>query len=395
MSVNDVGLITSINSDSVMSKLKAYYSGGLKKIINSVIFDGERCGLRYAFKTMFSNSNTAHLTKLKAQTSSFVQAKCEFISGYVPQTSSGYMDFEIVTISNSWTVPSDVRTQEYPTIRLNIIGKGHDGTAGSRGNPGSSGSSGSGSLPGGAGGTGGSGGVGGAGGNIYSITIDATNVHTVSVSNFGYNTIVQTYNDGGTLLNTYSSGTGVPSESGFMNIFSGIYYARKGRDGVKGGDGGQGGYCTLSGDNVTTVIGESGGNADSYSGGNSYACIVRSYTSAWGGTSYEYNSFGGGGGAAYGNNGGNASIYSDMGEVVFTEAGQGANAIIPQNVYTEYGSGGFGGNGGGGGGGAGTRFSQFYGESGYEYSTSYYSPGGYGTGSAGTSGIDGCLIIYY
>lgn len=395
VSVNDVGLITSINSDSVMNKLKAYYSGGLKKIINSIIFDGERCGLRYVFKTMFSDSNIAHLIKLKAQTSSFVQAKCEFISGYVPQTSSGYTDFEIVTINNSWTVPSNVRAQEYPTVRLNIIGKGHAGTVGERGTAGSRGSSGAGSLQGGAGGTGGAGGVGGAGGNIYSITIDTTNVHTISVSNSGYNTIVQTYNDGGTLLNTYSSGTGVSSESGFMNIFSGIYYARKGRDGVKGGDGGKGGYCTLSGDVVTPVIGENGGDADSYSGGNSYSCIITSYTSAWGGTSYEYNSYGGGGGAAYGNNGGNAAIEEYWDTFVITKAGDGANAIVPNNVYTEYGSGGFGGNGGGGGGGAGTRLSQFYGESGYEYSTSYYQAGGYGTGSAGTSGIDGCLIIYY
>lgn len=396
VSVNDVGLITSINSDSVMSKLKAYYSSGLKRIINSIIFDGEKCGLKYAFKTMFSDNNIAHLVKLNTQTSSFVRAKCEFIAGYVPQTSSGYTDFEIVTIGNSWIVPSEVRSQEYPTIRLNIIGKGHDGTAGSNGEPGVRGDYGSGARPGGAGGAGGTGGTGGEGGNVYFITIDVTNVNSISVSNSGYNTVVQTYNNSGTLLNTYSSGTGVPSDSGFMNVFSGVYYARKGKDGFSGGDGGQGGYIsTSSSSGFDPIKGVSGGDVEEYTGGISFNYIAETEQTAYGYTAFYYHSFGGGGGAAYGTNGGNAS-YNDGAVGITTYGGNGADAIIPDNVYTEYGSGGFGGNGGGGGGGGGVRTISFPNESGeYSWSTYDYLAGGYGSGSSGTSGIDGCLIIYY
>lgn len=393
VSVSNVGLITSINSDNIMNKLKAYYSGQLKKITNSIKYNGERCGLKYLFKTLYNDANTAHLVKLKAQTSSFVRANCEFIAGYVPAESSGYSGFIIVPYGQTWYVPSEVRSSESHTVRINLIGKGSDGTNGSNGSSGQRGSSGEGALPGGNGGAGGAAGTGGLGGYIYSVTVDVTSVNKIVSSVTGDDTYARAYDDNDALVGTYNSHTGNRSDTGFMNVFTGIQYARRGRDGVPGGAGGKGGYCTLSGNVVTPIKGESGGDADTYSGGQSFDCIVTQSTSSWGGTSYEYNSFGGGGGAAYGNNGENAylrdqSSYSTVG-------GDGANAIVPTNVYTEYGSGGFGGNGGGGGGGAGTRFVAFYGQSGYEYSTYYYLAGSYGTGSAGTSGIDGCLIIYY
>lgn len=395
VSVSNVGLITSINSDSIMNKLKSYYCGNLKTISNSIKYNGERCGLVYAFRTMFATNNVAHLAKFNAQVSSFVKAKCEFIAGYVPQGSSGYTDFAIIATGSSWTVPSDIRSQEYPTIRLNIIGKGHDGTAGSRGEAGSRGSYGEGTLPGGAGGAGGDAGTGGAGGNIYSLAIDVTNVNSISVSGSGYNTTVSTYDDNGTLINTYSSSSGLPSDSGFMNIFTGVYYARKGRDGVKGGDGGQGGYVTVSTSSGMNIIkGVSGGDVSPYTGGSSFDCVI-TYEYGVFGTIIEYQSYGGGGGAAYGANGGNASR-RDLNIGIETYGGNGADAIVPDNVYTEYGSGGFGGHGGGGGGGAGTRTSSAPDEQGtIYYNTYYYYSGGYGQGSSGTPGINGCAIIYY
>lgn len=395
VSVSNVGLITSINSDSIMNKLKSYYCGNLKTISNSIKYNGERCGLVYAFRTMFATNNVAHLAKFDAQVSSFVKAKCEFIAGYVPQNSSGYTDFAIVTLNSSWTIPSDVRSQEYPTIRLNIIGKGHDGTAGSRGKAGSRGSYGEGTLPGGAGGAGGAGGTGGAGGNIYSLTIDVTNVNSISVYGSGYNTTVKTYDDNDTLINTYSSSSGLPSDSGFMNIFTGVYYARKGRDGVKGGDGGQGGYVTASTSSGVNIIkGVSGGDVSPYIGGSSFNCVI-TYEYGTFGTITGYKSYGGGGGAAYGANGGNASK-RDLNVGIETYGGNGADAIVPDNVYTEFGSGGFGGHGGGGGGGAGTHTSSAPDEQGtIYYNTYYYFSGGYGQGSSGTPGIDGCAIIYY
>lgn len=397
ISVSNIGLITSFNSDNIMNKLKSYYSGNLTQITNSLIYAGEKCGVKYSFKTLYKELNSAFLTNFSARSSSFVKALCTFISGYVPPGTGGYTGFAIETYGDIWTVPQDVRSKEYPNIRLNIIGKGHDGTSGSNGSYGNRGRNGEGILPGGTGGEGGTAGVGGEGGNIYSLTIDVASINTISVSNSGYNTIVRTYNDNGTLINTYSSSSGLPSSFGFMNVFTGIYYARSGKDGIPGGDGGQGGYVVSQGiGTVDTVKGANGEDAGDYSGGESFNCIIRSaYTET--SSIYYYNSYGGGGGAAYGNNGGNAFVNSTPSyETPETSGGHGANAITPDNVYTEYGSGGFGGHGGGGGGGAGTVTYETTDEYGMAtYYTYYYLVGNYGTGSSGTPGINGCAIIYY
>lgn len=395
VSVKNIGLITSRNSDNVMNKLKAYYSGALKKITNGIKYNGEKCGLKYLFKTLYSDENNAFLTKINARTSSFVKANCEFVYGYVPPTSGGYTDYAICTYGEIWSVPQFVHEEEYPTIRLNIIGKGHDGTTGTNGSDGNRSEVGSGRRSGGTGGAGGVAGAGGEGGYIYSISIDATSVSYVTVESNDFDTLVKTYNSSNTLLNTYSSFTGNPSDNGFLNIFDGKYYARKGLDGYDGASGGKGGTAWRDYDfSLNEELPTSGGDVDVYSGGTSHSLVV--YTQWEGETEwYYYNSFGGGGGAAYGNNGGNSGIVSQSGASVITIGGDGANALIPQNPYTEYGSGGFGGHGGGGGGGAGTQYK--WANSGDDNPGTAYSQqyGLGGSGSSGTSGINGCVIIYY
>lgn len=395
VSVSGIGLITSLNSDNVMNKLKAYYSGETKKITNGIVYNGERCGVKYNFKTLYSNNNNAFLTRINARTSSFVKANCDFVAGYVAPTITGYTDYAIKTYGETWEVPDAVHSEEYPTIRLNIIGKGHDGTAGTNGAPGSYSQTGTGMYKqAGAGGAGGSAGAAGAGGDIYSLTIDATDVYTIEVSSNSLNTVVKTYDDNNTILNTYSSASGNPADTGFMNIFTGTYYARKGLDGVNGAPGGAGGYGGKRELFYTDYFApEPGGDVGTYVGGTSFRWEVKN---DYGTGEYLYNSYGGGGGAAYGANGENSTRDSQSGIIVYTTGGAGANASVYQNVYNEYGSGGFGGNGGGGGGGAGTRFSWFNdGSESDEGRTYSQTPGAGGTGSAGTAGINGCVIIYY
>lgn len=382
LSVSNIGLITSTNSDNVMNKMKAYYSGEVKKITNSLVYGGERCGRKYSFKNLFSDDNTGFLSKISSQVSSFIKAVCTFISGYVPPTSTGYNSFAIILNGEEWTVPAEVLAEEYPSVRLNIIGKGSNGTAGANGANGVQPSWSSGSIEGGDGGAGGAAGIGGDGGAIYSVTLDVSSVAKIGAASSSNNMLARTYNSSGTQLNSYSSASGVKNEKGFTNIFTGIVYARKGLDGHKGGDGGKGGY--YSGQIVAPTKGE---DVDVYKGGTGGACIVK-YVS----NTPVYNSFGGGGGAAYGNNGADSQdLHSNGGReyIEWTQGGMGADAVAPSGVYTEYGSGGFGGNGGGGGGGGGTIYlsSQDRSES--------QMAGLYGKGSAGTSGIQGCVIIYY
>lgn len=392
VSVSNIGIITSANSDNVMNKLKAYYSGNLKKISNDIVYKGQRCGLIYDFKNLFRNSNSGYLSKISSIVSSFVRAMCEFISGYVPPVSGGYVNFVVKTYNQSWTVPTSVRTKEYPNVRINIIGKGHEGTSGGNGTAGGFIQEGSGARTGADGGSGGAAGTGGVGGNIYSVTVDVTNVARIDVSNTGYNTIVKTYNDGGNQIASYSSASGNAIDTGFTNIFDGTVYARRGLNGVAGAAGGKGGsYSTSS---HSYVAPGRGGSVGSNSGGTSPSGITLTEQTI-GGTSYMYNSFGGGGGAAYGRNGGNGREQWRLDSTVHTQGGAGANALVTSGVYTEYGSGGFGGNGGGGGGGGAARYSDFAAASERQYYSFAEDPGSGGTGSAGTSGIDGCIIVYY
>ena len=396
VSVDGIGLITSRNSDYIMNKLKAYYSGALKRITNGIKYHGEKCGLKYLFKTLYSDENNAFLTKINARPSSFVKANCEFVYGYVPPSSGSYTDCAICTYGETWSIPQAVHDREYQTIRLNLIGKGQDGTAGANGTNGNSAESGSGKRNGGTGGAGGDGGLGGAGGSIYSLTLDVTNVSYLTVEVSGLNTIVRTYNSSDVLLNTYSSATGTPSDAGFLNVFDGMYYARKGINGVGGAGGGTGGTAWRKNEVESDFIYPTvGGDVDVYTGGTCPRIEVHTqdeYGTQW----YYYNSYGGGGGAAYGTNGGNSTRVSQTGAQVVTAGGNGANAIVPPNPYTEYGSGGFGGHGGGGGGGAGTMFR-------WPNLGTSYDPGSAtsqqigcgGLGSSGTPGVDGCVIIYY
>lgn len=400
VSVSGIGIITNLNSDSILNKLKSYYSGNLKKIKNGMVYNGERCGLSYSFKTLYFDDNVAFLTKMSAIASSFVKAKNEFISGYVPPEGSGYTNYTINTYGDTWVIPTSVRQRQDPTIRVNIIGKGYAGTAGESGEDGKKPNNGSGKLAGADGGKGGAAGTGGAGGNIYSLSINTLTVNKVVVSDNGYDTVVRTYDDGDTLISTYSSASGNPNDNGFINLFTGMIYARKGQDGVSGADGGKGGYMENQGaatDIEYVFPPESGNDVDIYIGGVSFNYVRKAYSSTYG-TAFSYNSFGGGGGAAYGNNGGNAYHAGVDNESIYeTYGGDGADAIVNPNSYAEYGSGGFGGNGGGGGGGAGARNVATPREAtgGYDITTIYQNNGIGGAGSSGTPGIDGCVIIYY
>ena len=387
VSISNITLITGANSDSVMNKLKAFYTGGLKKIMTGIVYKNQRCGVRYSFKTLFDDNNIGHLTKMSSRASSFIKSDCEFVSGFVPPPSGGYGNYQIVEHDGEWTVPNEVRTQEYPNIRLILIGSGHDGTNGTNGANGSDAYT-TGQWTnwhGGAGGAGGDAGTGGEGGKIYQITIDATNVAKITAEANGYHTVVKTYNDNDTLLNTYTSNSGNTADGGITNDFTGDVYARHGKDGVKGGAGGAGGdpdnYISDDGEDVPVSY-----QVNPYKGGKGREQVLY-----WTASRQAWSAYGGGGGAAEGNNGDRPSATSATTLRTYTVGGNGANAITNPNLFTGYGSGGFGGSGGGGGGGAGLYITAANGE----HTGATQTPGSGGTGSTGTQGIAGCLLVYY
>lgn len=409
VSVSDVGLITGINADNVMTKLKHYYSGGVKKINNSIVFRDYRCGLYYKFQNLFEEENTGFLTKFSAVASSFIKSLCEFVSGFQPTEVGGYTDSAILVSGNTWTVPTTVRQKTSPTIRLTLIGSGTNGTDGTDGEDGELAKTGTGRTersPG-KGGKGGTGGKGGIGGKIYGVTINVTNVSRAEISASGDNTVVKTYNDSGTLLNTYSSNSGNVSEIGFVNVFTGDVYALPGVDGYDGAAGGTGGYCKIheyesGGIGYTMAPSTSGGNLLEWNGGaGQQGELSQKFYNTDNQWTRSTNSLSGGGGAAYGNNGGKDS-FPDRTLTTYdyfpSVGGNGANAATPA-AKTLYGSGGDGGHGGGGGGGAGNvHFSQRWNSSTktMEYNITISNAAGKGgKGSKGSSGVKGCAIIYY
>lgn len=380
VSVTDATLVSSINSDSVMNRLKAYYCADVRKNNVGIKFSGERCGAVYSFTSPLLQSVSAFLTKYVSRASSFVKSDCEFIRGYVPQKSGGYTSFAILPYGSSFTVPEEVKQQATPTIRLNMIGTGRDGAAGSNGADGERAEL-SDSWPSSAakGGAGGGGGAGGNGGDILAVSLNVSNITRVTVEQSGKDTVVKAYNGSGTLVSTYSSASGSPQDGGFVNVFTGIAYALPGNAGIKGGDGGDGGYVRSGGELVDGTNGES---VNGYSGGLTFPGVER-----W---TLEWSTFGGGGGASANANGGDARQEFNY---QYTYGGNGANAGTPVPTAQIYGCGGNGGNGGGGGGGGGVSVRQA-GQGGVV--TSHSQAIGYGgSGAAGGEGYPGCLIIYY
>ena len=384
VSVADATLVSSLNSDNVLNRLKAYYCADVRKTNIGIRFNGERCGAVYSFTSPLLQSINAFLTKYTSRASSFVKSDCEFVRGFNPQKSGGYSSFAIVPYGESFTIPDSVKQEPSPTIRLNIIGAGSSGSVGANGEAGGVIETQSGySSSGGKGGAGGNGGAGGAGGNVVSYTVDATNLTTVSVESSGSNTIAKTYN-GSSLVTSYSSASGTPQSGGFVNAFTGVAYALPGNKGIDGGNGGDGGYVEQEGSAVGQVLGTNGGGAGNYSGGLTFSGDFESSDFF-----IEWHTYGGGGGASANANGGDAHGVPSR-----TYGGDGADAGLPTPTTPTYGCGGNGGNGGGGGGGCGVYVFEENVEGG-SVTTYPQQIGGGGRGGAGSAGNPGCVIIYY
>lgn len=398
VSVSGLRLITYINSESVLEKLKSYYSGRARKVKNSIKDNGERCGMLYSFKSMFADENAGYLTKISARVSSFIKNTCEFVIGFTPVTTSGYTEETIILSGDEWEVPASVREKTAPTIELVIIGDGQDGTTGGNGAAGKSGSD------GGNGGKGGTAGAGGAGGKIYQIVVDVTNVNKIVVANTSGELTVYAYDDNDSLVSTLSSASGISNSNGFTDLFTGTVYALPGEDGIDGGDGGDG-KGLPSGQPGTAYIANSGEDAGSHSGGKGTIWSQRTDAELMEGdtaVAYYYSGVAGGGGASATENGGDAYTngtasytivypsYSETVKIIY--AGNGANASQAEVTKTTYGCGGNGGHGGGGGGGGCIDYWQ---RDGSQRVTISRSAGAGGSGGLGSAGIDGCVIIYF
>lgn len=375
--VEEATLVSLQNSENVLARLSQYYFN-VNIVENDIILNGERCGNRYKVLNGFYEETTGFISKMSSNISSFIRSRCEFIQNYTPVGAGATYTNCVILPENSgsWEIPASVYQKEIPKIRVVLIGNGDAGMDGGTGEIGKPGDG----NRGGDGGKGGAGGKAGAGGKIYSETykpsVDATTLF------YGRDMKGNSYIKGGML--NITSADGVSTPTGFLEVFSGKVFALPGTDGLSGADGGKGGYLNSNGSGQN---GENGGDfiADGqiwYGGifeGNFEDVVIDSQNPCWIGN-------GGGGGAAYGSGGQNSQWIAN--------GGKGGDANDASPAASLYGTGGNGGHGGGGGGGGGT-FVIKHKDYGNEVGRGGYAGGDGGKGGAGSSGYQGCVIIYY
>lgn len=398
VAVQDATVVSFINADNVLARLSEYYFNATR-VEQDIKVETEKPGFLYTTQNPFGELITGYISRMSKSVTSFARAKCRFIQNYTP-TGSGAAYTERVLIplgsgaSQTWTIPAAVFGKAIPQIRITLIGKGQDGEDGLDGEDGKE------SIDraedGGAGGLGGAGGIGG---NILTVTILATGLTELTVSNSGTDSVLSS-----TYYN-FSSADGAPNSFGYFDILTGDVLAQPGIDGIAGGHGGHGDRYWHSGggsESQATDGEDVTYNGTTYHGGEKTDRNITSGSAAFPNSSYSgnltlYSGGGGGGGAAVGNDGGDS--FKPNGNPSgywwnYNSGGNGANAVDAEAPGNVYGNGGNGGHGGGGGGAPGNWESWNHVYSSVIGTGSHYIGKG-GKGSHGSAGNYGCAIIYY
>ena len=364
VTVEEATLVSLANSENVAARVAGYY-GSVKTLTAGLVVGTERPGDRVSLSDAFGDTTDGFISSMSMDLSHTLTAQAEILSGYVPGDFGNYYSHVgVIATEEDFVVPDGAKDK----IRAVLIGGGHGGYQGEDGEEGGKGSS----SQSGSGGAGGQPGEGGEGGNIYIITIPTqTGAVFHAVPGAGG---APGQPGGASSFGSYSSASGLPSETGFQELFSGQTYGAPGAPGLAGGKGNGEGEDeeTVVWAGVTYYPGKTGERA-SYDG--------------------RIAAGGFGGGAAAGANGedGRDGDYTIMTTQISADGGRGGNGAVPVDgtSATVLGCGGNGGHGGGGGGGGGVAKAPTSLES-------WPGDGGSGgTGGLGGSGADGLILVYW
>lgn len=389
-SVTDATLASLVNSSAVAKRLADYYKCR-ETITNGIVSGQEKPGhVVSVYHPYDKKMVSACIVSLDTTMSGTLKSEMAALVGYLPpqpESSEYYDERVILTGSGEWTVPEGVTT-----LRAVLIDQGADGTDGTDGAVGANTAlimtsaesqvqSFTRQVPGGKGGAGGEAGLGGLGGRILSADLDVTPGASIA-----YDVAAET------TFGELSSASGSRSDVGFTDPITGDVYGKKGDDGLAGGKGGDGG-------NFSDMQGGSGASVGDAAGGAGQKGFSTGRLPITNGGTIGYVtraiSGSAGGGAARDTQGG--AFSSGSNPLTSSRGGNGANAPNAEPAPS-YGCGGNGGNGGGGGGGATGFYISVSMNSGYTYSFDVWytaSGGAKGTGSKGSPGKPGCIIIYY
>lgn len=377
-SVENVTLVSVLNSANVAERVLSYYAGA-KTVSLSFVTDGERPGTLIAGNDPYMEPISGFLTSMESNVSSITKANAKVITGYVP-TQGGNNYSRAFLFDGSGTIDlneilAQVPSKEGDLIQAVLISGGYGGEPGADGGDGERGSSIQESY--GTPGNGGEGGAPGAGGRVYTVSFRVSDLAQATLAyNCGSGGLPGA-SGGDTTLGAWSSSNGASMPYGVANIFTGEVYAAPGAE--RGADGGAGSSNTSPGQSITF-------EGQTWTPGAQGPSVSLSGASGEGGY---------GGGAAVGSNGnsgltgrtdrGGSGIRYGYGG----KGGDGADAAsrVPTTVY---GGGGLGGHGGGGAGIGGKG--QDNAAAGGTANIADNGKGGKG-GTGGTGG-PGLLIIY-
>lgn len=319
--IDKATLLSPVNSANIAARVSDYKKTA-EEVAYGIVMDDDdiKPTSLISFTDPYGDATQGIIATMNITMSGKSKADCTIVKGYVPSHfGNNYTSYQLFTSNGTYTATKTGK------IRI-ILGQGGQGGQG--------GFMGVGATCG-TPATGGSAGTGGFAGKIYVNDIDVTAGQTFSYTigtggsaGTGQNDINTPPTDGAegthSTFGSYTSANGAIPEQGYTNIFTGLVYSEFGENGI---DGANGGESTSRGGDVTF-------NGTTWTGGAS-APRTGNYSAA------------GGGGAAYGANGGDANYTSN-----YNSSGQGADALV-RVVAAGLGCGGVGGNGGGGAGAGG------------------------------------------
>lgn len=435
-SVTDATLVSLVNSYAVAKRLADYYRCR-ETITNDIVSGHEKPGhVVSVYHPYDKKMVSACIQSLDTTMSATPKSSMEALVGFTPPQpdASEYFDaLEELTKDGEWTSP----TGEFTAVLIGGAWGGFSGKQGASGGTTGKTYSSSGvstknqGMMASKGGDGGEAGLGGSGGRILqiSVTCDPGTKFSIHIGKGGAggghsgSDSVQGSEGSATTFGTYTSADGAASNAGYLDLITGEVYAARGAAGIPGGKGGGTKDNANAGDDEPN---EPGGSVVDDSGTvwlpgatpqppipiRSQSIGVYDSNTEKAGDLYAGAGPGIGGGAAVGANGsdgdkgyGRVRSTSQVGWGDYSitcnggTGGKGADAVAPDKVAGNRGTGGRGGHGGGGGGGFGIceASSRIY--TGHSLSITYNvnagTPGPGGNGSDGGEGGDGCVLIYY
>lgn len=435
-SVTDATLVSLVNSYAVAKRLADYYRCR-ETITNDIVSGHEKPGhVVSVYHPYDKKMVSACIQSLDTTISATLKSSMEALVGFTPAQpdASEYFDArEELTKDGEWTSP----TGKFTAVLIGGAWGGFSGKQGASGGTTGKTYSSSGvstknqGMMASKGGDGGEAGLGGSGGRILqiSVTCDPGTKFSIHIGKGGAggghsgSDSVQGSEGSATTFGTYTSADGAASNAGYLDLITGEVYAARGAAGIPGGKGGGTKDNANAGDDEPN---EPGGSVVDDSGTvwlpgatpqppipiKSYLEGAYDRNREKAGDLYAGAGPGIGGGAAVGANGldgdkgyGRVRSTSQVGWGDYSIAcnggtgGKGADAVAPDKVAGNRGTGGRGGHGGGGGGGFGIceASSRIY--TGHSLSITYNvnagTPGQGGNGSDGGEGGDGCVLIYY